>query len=354
MTTNVLVTGATGFIGGSVLAQILSAENPKAKDVAVTALVREKQQAAILAAKGVNAMLFNGLDDTAHLRTIASEFDIVIHCATGLHTTSAEALILGLGDSMKRSGRQTHYIHTTGTSNLAYSIISHPDAPVSTFADTDDVYEEEVRRDAQQLYHQRRTDLVVIATAEQTGVKPYLMMPPTVYGEGLGLFKTQSIQLPFVIGRAIEAGYPEYIGDGSGTVGFVHISDLAMLYVLLLNRVLDVDKGVDVDVPSGRKGYYFSNTGDFTWKSLSYKIGEVGLRLGALTSSLPKSITLSEAVQRWNFRGFDGLLIETNFAGRSKTSPKKAYSLGWQPVKEEEDWNREIENTWKAILARAR
>lgn len=99
---------------------------------------------------------------------------------------------------------------TTGTSNLAYSIISHSDAAAKTFADTDDIYEEEVHRDAQELYHQRRTDLVVIATAEQTGVKPYLMMPPTVYGEGLGQFKTQSIQLPFAISRAIEAGYRYY------------------------------------------------------------------------------------------------------------------------------------------------
>jgi hypothetical protein len=153
--------------------------------------------------------------------------------------------------------------------------------------------------------------LVVIATAEKTGVKTYFMMPPTVYGRGLGHFKTQSIQIPFAICRAIEAGCPEYIGDGSGTVGYVHIADLAVLYMLLLNNILD-----NVDVPSGRKGYYFSNTGHFTWKSLNCKIGEIGVGLGALRSGVPKSITLSEAVKNWNFRGFDSLLIETNFAGR--------------------------------------
>lgn len=42
------------------------------------------------------------------------------------------------------------------------------------------VYEEEVRRDGEQPYNQRRTDLIVIAAADQTGVKPYLMMPPTI------------------------------------------------------------------------------------------------------------------------------------------------------------------------------
>lgn len=106
---------------------------------------------------------------------------------------------------------------TTGTSNLAYSIVSHPGTTIQVFCDAeDDVYEEEVRRDAEQLYPQRRTDLVVMVTAEKSGVKPYLMMPPTVYGKGLGLFKTQSIQLPFTIRHTTNTGLPEYIGDGRG------------------------------------------------------------------------------------------------------------------------------------------
>lgn len=205
----------------------------------------------------------------------------------------------------------TRIEQTTGTSNLAYSQISNPDATIHDWSDANDnIYEEEVRRDAEQLYDQRTTDLVVIETAEKTAVRPYLMMPPTVYGRGLGLFNTQSIQLPFTIKNTIKAGRAEYIGDGSGTVGYVHIADLASLYELLLRKIIAGD-----DIPHSKRGYYFSNTGSFTWKGLNETVGEIGVRLGALESSTPVSVTLEEAMERWDFAG-DRLLLETNHAGK--------------------------------------
>ncbi|KAK9249808.1 hypothetical protein V1507DRAFT_89187, partial [Lipomyces tetrasporus] len=323
--------------GGSVLAQLLSSTHSSIRELNITAIVRRQEQADILAKNGINAELFNGLDDTEQLRRIASKYDIVLHCATGRHTFAAEALVLGLGDGMKKNGQQAYYIHTTGTSNLAYSIVSNPNAALRDFSDADDdIYEEELRRDAEQLYLQRRTDLVVLETAEKTGVKPYLMMPPTIYGRGLGLFKTQSIQIPFTIRHTINAGYPEYIGDGSGTVGYVHIADLAVLYELLLSKILE-----GADIPYGRKGYYFSNTSAFTWKDLNEKLGVIGYRSGALKSPTPVSITLEEAAERWGFIEGNQLLLETNHAGRSKTTPKRAYELGWVPEKTAADWDTE-------------
>lgn len=97
--------------GGSVLAQLVSSTDPNIKDIQITAVVRRQDQADLLAKHGINAVLFNGLDDTAQLRRLASEYDIVLHCATGLHTASAEALILGLGDSMRKTGQQAYYVH---------------------------------------------------------------------------------------------------------------------------------------------------------------------------------------------------------------------------------------------------
>ncbi|KAH6995378.1 NAD dependent epimerase/dehydratase [Ilyonectria destructans] len=345
--TKVLLTGATGFIGGSVLNRILSSDNPKIKELSVTVIVRKQEQVDLLAEHGIDARLFNGLDDGKKLREIASEFDIVLHCATGLHTWSAEALILGLGDSRQRTGRQTHYIHTTGTSNLAYSSLSSPDAQIHNWSDAnDDVFEEELRRDAQQKYDQRVTDIVVVNTADKTLVKAYLMMPPTIYGRGLGFFNKQSIQLPFVIRRAVEAGHPEYLGDGSGGVGYVHIEDLAQLYELILAKVLE-----GADMPFNRKGIYFSNTGEFVWGDLVKRVGEIGVQLNALKSAEPVHISLDVAEQKWER---SRLFLETNFAGKSKTTPKIAYALGWKPTHTDKDWDDEIVETWKAVLAQDR
>lgn len=170
-------------------------------------------------------------------------------------------------------------------------MVSHPNAVIHEFCDTEDVYAEEVRRDSDEHYDQRATDIAVIRTAEATGVKAYLMMPPTVFGTGSGLFKRQSIQIPFTIQHAIDQGYPEYIGDGSSTVGYVYISDLASLYELILCKILDGSE----ECPFGRKGIYFSNTGAFTWKALNERIGEIGLSLGVLRSNIPHSISLEDA-----------------------------------------------------------
>lgn len=75
--------------------------------------MRKQEQADALSAHGVQTRLFNGLDDTAQLREIAAEFDIVIHCAMGFHTPSAEALVLGLGDAQKRTGEQKYFIQVS-------------------------------------------------------------------------------------------------------------------------------------------------------------------------------------------------------------------------------------------------
>lgn len=237
---------------------------------------------------------------------------------------------------------------TTGTSNLADSTLSAPDAPLRDFSDADDdIYAEDVRREAQQVYPQRTTDIVVVETAEKTGVTPYIMMPPTIYGKGLGLFNTQSMQVPSTIRHAIDSGYPEYIGTGTGTVGYVHVADLARLYELLLGAVL-----AGKDLPSGRDGFYFSNTGAFTWKDLNEKIGAIGQRLGALKSPAAVSVSLDEAVKKWGWAEEHRLLLEINHAGQSQTTAKRAYQLlGWEPKHTSADWDAQIEEAWKIILA---
>lgn len=172
------------------------------------------------------------------------------------------------------------------------------------------MFGEELRREGEEKYAQRTTDLVVIETAEKAGVKAYLMMPPTIYGKGEGYFHQQSMQIPHTIEHAIREGRAEYIGDGSGTVGYVHASDLAALYELLLLRILE-----GADVPSGRKGIYFSNTGSFNWKQLNEEIGDIGVRLGALNSPTPVSISLEEAHCKWGFGG-DIQTLEINHAAK--------------------------------------
>lgn len=61
---------------------------------------------------------------------------------------------------------------------------------------------------------------------------------------------------------------------------------------LLLNKVLSGE-----DIPSGRKGIYFSETGDYTWMSLAQGLANEMYKQGALQTADVKQIALEEGAK---------------------------------------------------------
>jgi len=111
-------------------------------------------------------------------------------------------------------------------------------------------------RENREVYAQRTTDLVAINTGLEENVKTYLIMSPTIYGLGTGLFNKKSIQLPAIIRTAIKKGHVDVVGDGTGTWDAVHVQDLTPLYELLLVKVLQGE-----DVASGKQGIFIRRDG---------------------------------------------------------------------------------------------
>jgi nucleoside-diphosphate-sugar epimerase len=125
-------------------------------------------------------------------------------------------------------------------------------------------------------------------------VKTYLIMPPTIYGIGTGLFHKTSIQLPMIIRTAIKKGHVDVVGDGTGAWDAVHIQDLTLLYELLLAKVLNGN-----DVPSGKQGIFFSETGDYTWMQLAEGLTNELYNQGILKTTQVEHLSLQEAAQQW-------------------------------------------------------
>lgn len=125
-------------------------------------------------------------------------------------------------------------------------------------------------------------------------MKTYLIMSPTIYGLGTCLFHKTSIQLPTIIRTAIKKGYVDVVGDGTGAWDTVHIQDLALLYELLLAKVLNGD-----DVPSGKQGIFFSETGDYTWMQLAEGLANELHNQGILKTTQVEHSSLQEAAQQW-------------------------------------------------------
>jgi len=119
-------------------------------------------------------------------------------------------------------------------------------------------------------------------------------MSPTIYGLGTGLFHKTSIQLPTIIRTAIKKGRVDVVGDGTGAWDAVHIQDLTLLYELLLAKVLNGD-----DVPSGKQGIFFSETGDYTWMQLAEGLANELHNQGILKTTQVEHLSLQEAARQW-------------------------------------------------------
>ena len=114
---NILLTGATGYIGGTVLATLL--QHPNVSQFNITALVRgDESRAKKLRLLGVTPLIGSN-DSHDIIEKAASESHVVIHTANSADDLpSAQAIVSGLSKRIKATGKPAIYIHTSGTGVL--------------------------------------------------------------------------------------------------------------------------------------------------------------------------------------------------------------------------------------------
>ncbi|CAI6090584.1 unnamed protein product [Clonostachys chloroleuca] len=285
----VLLTGATGYVGGSVLTSLLA--SPRLEPISISVLARDLKRLAAL--EGIVSLVtFRDLDDTDSLESIASKFDIVYPLRQWSPRGLSTSVHPWAGPKKKVTGWRT-ILHPR-TSSLGDYGITKRYVETRAFSDKqDDIFEYEERRENIAAYPQRTADISVIQAGEETGIKKYIMMPPCIIGRGTGPYRQQSHQVPMLVRNAIRQGQSEFVGDGSYTIGHVDIQDLANVFELLLSRLLAGES-----LPYGRRGIYFSNTGSHTWLEVAQAIGVVGHELGLSKVAEPKPVELSELARR--------------------------------------------------------
>ncbi len=164
----IFLTGASGYIGGSLAFALLS------KGHEVRALTRSKKSAHEMEALGMVPVL-GDLDNLELLKSEAFRADAVINTANADHLDAVLALLDGL------TGTHQKIIHTSGSSIVGDDARGNQLSPAIFTEDTPLIVD--ARKQAR-----RNIDLKVLEAAS-TGIQSCVIIPSLIYGYGLGLQK---------------------------------------------------------------------------------------------------------------------------------------------------------------------
>jgi nucleoside-diphosphate-sugar epimerase len=279
----VFVTGATGFIGSAIIAELIQAGHQ------VIGMTRSDAGAAALIAAGVEPYRAT-LEDPDSVGRGAAQADGVIHCAFDHDFSNFVAncekdrrVILALGAALAGSGRPL--LITSGT-GLGIAAAGRP------------ATEEVVN-----LHHPNPRVASEIAAGEvlETGVNLSVVRLPQVHDT-----VKQGLITP-VIAVTREKGVSAYVGDGLARWPAAHVLDVARLYRLALERG-----------EAGARYHAVAEEG-ITARAIAESIGR-GLNVPV------KSITQAEAPDHF---GWLAMFANLDMAASSALTRQK---LNWEPT----------------------
>jgi nucleoside-diphosphate-sugar epimerase len=293
---NIFITGASGFIGGSIAAGLVRAGHH------VRGLIRNAEHAAELERLGIEPVI-GTLDDRALLIEQAQAADAVINAASSDHRGAVEALIEGLAGSGKP------LLHTSGSSivgdasggEAGAAPIYHEDALPAPTAD------KAARVAIDQL----------VLDAAQRGIRSAVLCNTLIYGHG-AVAGSASVQLPRLVRQAQKSGVVRHVGSGGNIWSNVHIDDVVELYRLALEKS-----------PAGT--FYFVESGEASFREMSSAIAD------ALGLGVPQNWPLDQAKQEWGYE-----MASYGLGSNSRVRGTRARELlGWQPERTSVlDWIR--------------
>ena len=284
---NVFITGAAGYIGGSVANALLEERH------VIRGLVRSPEKVDLLAARGVTPV-FGNLDDLDLLVREAQQADAVINAASSDHRASVVALLQGLHGSGKP------FLHTSGSSVIGDDVRGNRLSEHVFDEDTPFIVEPEKQE-------RHAIDNLILAAAAK-GVRSIVLCNSMIYGTGTGVH-ADSVQIPPLVEQASRSGVVRIVGSGVNRWSNVHIHDVAELYRLALEKA-----------PAG--AFYFVENGENSYAEIGAAIAR-RLDLGPV-----QSWTIEEATHEWG-EGHARYSFGSNSRVRGRRARRE---LSWAPM----------------------
>ncbi|MDT0269642.1 NAD-dependent epimerase/dehydratase family protein [Streptomyces sp. DSM 44915] len=286
----VFVTGATGYIGGSVATRL------RREGHQVDGLTRSPEGARRLAASGVRPVL-GTLDDVAVLTDAARTADAVVNAADSDHRSAVETLIEALAGSGKP------LLHTSGSSIVGDDARGlHASDQVFAEQDVHGGRWEPTADKAPRV----AIDRLVLAAADRS-VAAMVLCNSMIYGHGTGLSR-DSVQIPRLVRQARDSGVVRHIGTGSNIWSHAHIDDVVDLYLRALRNPLP-------------GAFLFVENGEASFAEITHAIAD------ALDLPPARPWALESAIEEWGEEPARYAL-----ASNSRVRGGRArQELGWQP-----------------------
>lgn len=356
----ILLTGATGYIGGTVLDHLIRSEEPSIRPLTIDVLVRDDKAVEVLhKAYGnrVKPILWTGFADVPFVTETAANYDIIINAGTGFAADGAGALVRGLArrSSAAPALPAPWIIHTSGCTNLADRPLTRDAHPHRAWDDADSraVYEFLQAEDARDPYPQRTAELGVLAGAGEAGVNAVSLNSPCIFGTGTGLFNTQGFIIPLFMRYVLRHGHGFKLNE-TANFDWVHVRDLAGVYVLLVRAVLERgDHGVGY-IPTGENGIISTAVGRVLQAEMMQLCLDTAFEAGVLPrGDTPKEKEIRQVgLQELAEETMGGLvdLAERSWAGHKVMKGTVARKLlGWNPTRLEEAWRQDYRDVLNAL-----
>jgi nucleoside-diphosphate-sugar epimerase len=255
MAPRVFITGVSGYIGGQLLANI-SFKHPNYE---IVGLVRDIEQGERIKAKyPLLQTVYGDLDSSDLLAFEAGRADVVFQTANSDHNLSVVSILRGLSQRHRKGA----LIQLSGAASIGDVLNGYGQPSTKIWNDIDDI-QKIATLDHTHIH--ASTDQLVIQEGKIKGVRTAIVLPPMVYGTGMGPIKTTSMQLPWLVEAINKRGKAFTIMGGNHYVSAVHVINLANALVLLAEQALDPTGG---KAQWGNEGMYYVEAGSYVFADI--------------------------------------------------------------------------------------
>ncbi|KAH9929452.1 uncharacterized protein B0H18DRAFT_1117482 [Fomitopsis serialis] len=285
--TNILLFGATGYIGGAVLNRLL--QHPNADKFDITAPVRSPEKAKLLEQLGVKTEIAS-LSDHDKIESLASRAHVIINVANSDDLPAIIALLKGVRKAYETTGKPPILIHTVKPAEGKYA--------------TETVY----------------SDL---------NIDQLKAIPPTAFHRDVDLAViAQTSKIPAIIKASLDRKRSGVVGPGKAIWPHVHVDDSAGdMYTVLFDAITTNPQSAG----HGWEGYYFGENGEVTWYEIGKAIGQALVHLGLADSAEP-SPSPTKSWPSTGARGASSAGPAGSFSGTTcRCRADRIRALGWKP-----------------------